>query len=68
MGEAFVCLKAGLGSVNVHSSSESKVQPYQKSKHRSPSYRRRQERRRKSFEASRETTGDKNSSASDVIE
>ena len=68
MGEAFVCLKAGLGSVNVPSSSESKVQPYQKSKHRSPSYRRRQERRRKSFEASRETTGDAKSSASDVID
>ena len=55
-GEAFVFLKAGLGPIiNPIASNGQNVQPgkgsmYQSQRHRSPSYRRRQERRRQLFQ------------------
>ena len=67
-GEAFICLKAGLGPIP--SSSDCKIQNGLKSKpskHRSPSYRRRQERRRKSFEAGHEIKEDASSNVSDAV-
>ena len=69
-GEAFICLKAGLGPVSIPSSSDCKAQTSQKLKplkHRSPSYRRRQERRRKSFEASHGIKEYSSSNVSDAL-
>ena len=63
-GEAFVCLKAGLGPVNLPQTTGNcclSTQHPTYVRHRSPSYKRRQERRRRSFQTKQETVDEVNS-------